>query len=287
MIKLNLFIPITILPLIVSAQLINVTGTPFNNISDFNPNYIKDKNIKSVSMQYASKRDGDLIIDHKIERIYYFNREGEPNQEIYLEKRGESVDSLISLFEFDKHFKLTNQIDRYKKQENHHTIYYNSNGRVKQEILVEKTNKLSDTIMIKTYTDPYSDKHFAKRFILNTENRPFIEQRFYYDSKRRLINLEEDLFITSKRRNKKWHYDNDLLIGISYLDEINNKTKGKYRFEYQNNLQEFIYQYEKEELIKKTAFVYSVDEPTLLEALVIRYPKMEKIEIITLKYHYF
>ena len=91
MIKLNLFIPITILPLIISAQLINVTGTPFSNISDFNPNYIKDKNIKSVSMQYASKRDGDLIIDHKIERIYYFNREGEPNQEIYIEKRGEGI----------------------------------------------------------------------------------------------------------------------------------------------------------------------------------------------------
>lgn len=266
------------------TQLIRSVEIPFNEITDFNPEYIKANRINGIDLTYASKKDGEIIINRSVEKSYRFNDKGEPYEEVYIEKRGVIKDSLISFYKFNEAFQLTEQTDKYLNQEVKKTITYNQEGRIKKEVVLELKNNNIDTSTIINYTEPYSDKNFTKRFILNSENRPFIEQRFYYDELGRIINKEEDLYITARSRNKKWEYDGERLIKISYSDQINTKAQGEYTFEYHKNKLEYIYQYETEELIKKIAFVYAVDDPSLLEALVIRYPKKETIEIITIKY---
>ena len=259
---------------------------PFSKATDFNTEYTKDQQVKTIFLKYLSKKDGELIVEHSVEKKFYFNDNGEPFKELYIEQRGQTTDSLVSAFEFNSDFQVTKQIDRYRSQENRKHVFYNQSGRIIKEVTIEVKNNRADTSSIINYTEAYTDKNFAKRFMLNSENRPFIEQRYYYDDQGRLINKEEDLFITTKSRKESRVYQNDLLKEIRYSNQINNNSNGKYTFEYKAKQLEFIYQYEQEELIKKTAFVYSVSDPNLLEALVIRYPKKEVIEIITIKYTY-
>lgn len=286
MIKKILVITFYLTTLYSTAQLVNPVEIPFDKITDFNKDYIKEKRLKSVVLSYSSKMDGDIIIRHGIEKQYLFNTDGEPISEVYIEEGETGTDSLISFFEFNEQFKLTQQIDRYKNQLIKKLYFYNKAGRLKKEVTIEIKDNKTDTSAITNYKEPYSEATFAKRLILNSENRPFIEQRLYYDQQLRLINKEEDLYITSRSRKTSWLYDGTLLKEISYNDQINGNSKGKYAFEYNRDQLEYLYHYEKDELIKKTAFVYAVNNPNLLEALVIRHPKKGNITIMTIKYEY-
>ncbi len=287
MIKQILVVTCYLTSLCSTAQLVNPVGNPFDHITDFNIDYVKVQNIKSVILSYSSKVDGEVIIRHGIERRYFFNTDGEPIREVYIEESETGIDSLISLYEFNEQFQLTQQIDQYKNQLIKKLYFYNNAGRLKKEVIVEIKNNKADTSAITNYKEPYSEATFAKRLILNSENRPFLEQRLYYDQQHRLINKEEELYITSRSRKMNWLYDGTLLKEISYNNQINGNSKGKYTFEYKDEQLEYIYHYENDKLKNKTAFVYAVNQPILLEALVIRRQEKGFITILTIKYNYF
>jgi antitoxin component YwqK of YwqJK toxin-antitoxin module len=269
------------------AQLLSAVEVPFAHVTDFEKTYVQRHKIKEIRLSYASKKDGEIIINRGVEKQFLFDKTGLPIQEIYIEQYRNKLDSLISKFQFNKDGNVIEQVDWFKNQQIKTQITFNEQGRIVSELAIEENIEGLDTITRKKFRETYSSPLFAKQFQLNTSGRPFLEKRFYYDNLGRLINLEEDLIISNKNRKKQWQYDGNQLKEIVYRDRINSNTEGKYIFEYLNNCITYIYAYEYGKLIKKTAFVYAVKDPTLLEALVIRYPNKEMIEIITIDYHYY
>ncbi len=269
------------------AQLVSAVEAPFASVTDFNTAYIQQHKIKEIRLSYSSKKDGAIIVNRAVEKQFLFDKNGTPTQEIYIEQHRNNSDSLISKFQFNKDGQVIEQVDWYKSQKIRTQTTFNNQGRAALEITIEQTPEGFDTISKKQFKETYTSPLFAKQFQLNTSGRPFLEKRFYYDRWGRLINLEEDLIITNKNRKKQWVYQGEQLKEIVFSDRINSTINGRYVFDYSGNYPTYIHAYQNEELIKKTAFVYAVKDPTLLEALVVRYPQKETIEIIAIDYFYY
>lgn len=260
----------------------------FESYESFNTEFIKQEKIKSIKLTYSEKMDGAIIVSKPAIKKFHFDKNGIPTKEVYIESKGIYTDSSTIYFSFDPKTKLLEEeLISYHDEVIKRSFKYNSKNRVQSIATIKKIGMVSDTSAFEQYREPYSDEGFAKRIFLNSEERPYLEERNYY-VKKQLVRQEKDLIITSKSATKEWIYNSGLLEKIEYFNAINAYEKGTYSFEYINqNYLEYTHLYINSQLSKKIAFVYAPKKATHLEAIVIRYEQEGKIEIIQLDYTYY
>lgn len=269
------------------SQLVLPVEHFFKDYNSFNVDFIKKNKIRSIQLTYSEKMDGEIIVSKPAIKRFYFNQEGRPTKEVYIESRGIYKDSSTIYFKFNDSNLLSEELITYQSETITRAFNYNAKNRVQSIVTTKHYKGQEDTVSIERYKEPYSDESFAKRIYLNSENRPYLEERLYYENNR-IIREEKDLIITSKSSTKSWSYKGHLIDKIEYSNYINRNEKGVYQFEYVNqNHLEYAYLFIEGELEKKLAFVYSPDDSDHLEALVIRYEQEGKIEIIQLEYTYY
>jgi hypothetical protein len=260
----------------------------FESYESFNTDFIKQQNIKSIKLIHSEKLDGEIIISKPAIKRFHFDLNGIPTKEVYIESRGIYTDSSTIHFSFNpKSNLLEEELISYQGETIKRTFEYSPKNRIQTITTTQKVGMVSDTTASEQYREPYSDDSFTKRIYLNSEGRPYLEERNYFENKR-LVRQEKDLIITAKSASKEWKYNGGLLEQIEYSNSINANEKGVYSFEYfDKDYLEYVYHFIHDQLSEKIAFVYSSDKATHLEAIVIRHEQKGKIEIIQLEYSYY
>ncbi len=273
------------------TQILVPTENYFKDEVSFHPDRIKSAQIKSITLTYSEKYDNKTIQRENKKKIYFFNADGFIIKEVYKESRGIFKDSIRIEKKYNSDSLISEKIQNYNGDVVKSVYQYNKNKRVKRIYTIKYDDFLNaDTIASEIFMERYADSEFVKRVQLNSENRPYLEERLYFDQNKRLIKQEKDLIITAKTSKKEWKYNaNNQIAEINYSDNINSNSKGRYFFEYrlEDNLLEYIYHSEKEELIEKTVLVYSATFKQRVDAVVIRNNRTAKISIIELDYTYY
>lgn len=273
------------------SQILIPTENYFKEEVSFSPKKIKEANIKSISLTYSEKYDNKTIQRENKKKIYYFDENGLIIREVYKESRGIFKDSIRIEKKYNSDTLLAEKVQNYNGDIVKSVYQYNKNKRLKKIYTIKYDDFLNaDTIATEVFMERYADEQFVKRVQLNSENRPYLEERLYFDEKHRLIKQEKDLIITAKTSKKEWKYNtNNQIAEIKYQDNINSNHKGRYFFEYRLEDQqlEYIYHSEEEETIEKTVLVYSATEKKRVDAVVIRNNRTAKISIIELDYSYY
>jgi hypothetical protein len=289
---------IVILAITSNAQMLDINKPLFSEDPFFNPVFIKQNNIKSITGSISSKKVRDIIRTKGLDYFYEFNADGNLKMQLSSYFSEGLKDSTTIAYEYDNNGKITVK----RKNDSYgffsHRYTYDSLDNIILQTYCRDENKCESKSKFelgKQYiivSDSFSYEKFnetqTKKIFYNAYGKKFKEQSSYYNELGYLIEEYTRFLIGNNKKKYTYEYDENGRLFKKHIytniaedkkttevytyDEIGNILDIKtYNNEQHNNTKQFLYD-------KKTM---------LLTAQIIQDIETSFLRIIQYRYEFF
>lgn len=303
---------------VAKAQVLVPTAeSAFEPQHNFNPSFIKARNIKKITFEIIDKKDYEVAVDKNLVEIYEFNTEGLLSRYYYTtivkaferqvvtkNRRGNTqvrsyndyVYDTVSTSYFYSGGNLV--LKRYHDGLNYYEsryYRYDSLNQLTKELRYRETNNSADRSVfilgnqVLLSEDSFQYRRFSsgqvKCVLLNNENRPYKEKITNYDSLGRKKN-ENEIYTSAAwiMQVHQYEYRGDKIISAQFEGNANNRIVLKNTYEYDDRDELYSEkQFKNDLLVKEISYVTDRND-SLLSSIVIRDPVNKTMRIVKLRY---
>ncbi len=248
----------------------NEKGTIFSDHPFFNEKFIRSVKLKSLTGTISNKRELGTIKQTGKKQAYFFNENGSLGGSFQVDPRN---DTSFIFYEYDQNKNMI--VKRFSDSYGFYSYSYTYNEQnemVKKVYAREKNANNSKINFIlgeqyvvfeEGYKVEVADSCITK-IILNSNNRPYQRQQYYYNSLGYLIKVEKKLLINNQVSKEIFDYnEKGFLKSIQYYDHKDTIPKKSYLYNYDEwgNVS-FIDEYRENVRIKHKEILY--DQSTFI-----------------------
>lgn len=308
-----------------SQVLLPTTETAFEKQHNFNPEVIKNKNIKKIIFEIVDKKDFETVVDKNLIETYEFDTNGLLTRyyyttivktverqittgAVYKRKRKISNGTTYTINDYlydtisTSYFYQNNllRLIRYHDGANYYEsryYRYNTSNQLTKELRFKETNNSKDKSLfilgnqVLLSEDSFQYQKFSsgqlKCTFLNNENRSYKEQITNYDSLGNKKMIFENYTAASWIvQEQNFTYKNSRLETAQFKGNANNDVTLKRTYEFDANKELYTEkQYKNEVLLKEVSYV-SDSSNGLLNSFIIRDGINKSMRIVKLKYDF-
>ena len=308
-----------------SQVLLPTSETAFDKQHSFNPDVIKNKNIRKIIFEIVDKKDFETVVDKNLTETYEFDTNGLLTRYYYTTiiktverqitigakykgRRKISNGNTFSINDYvydtisTSYFYNNNQLKlkRYYDGANYYEsryYRYNANNQLTKELRFKETNNSKDKSVfilgnqVLLSEDSFQYQKYSsgqvKCTFLNNENRSYKEQIINYDSLGNKIMIFENYTAASWIvQEQNFTYNNNRLATAQFKGNANNDVTLKRTYEFDNNKELLTEkQYKNEVLLKEVSYVADSNNG-LLNSFIIRDGINKTMRIVKLKYDF-
>ncbi len=308
-----------------SQVLLPTTETAFEKQHNFNPEVIKNKNIKKIIFEIVDKKDFETVVDKNLIETYEFDTNGLLTRyyyttivktverqittgAVYKRKRKISNGTTYTINDYlydtiSTSYFYQNNLLRLKRYHDGANYYesryyrYNTSNQLTKELRFKETNNSKDKSLfilgnqVLLSEDSFQYQKFSsgqlKCTFLNNENRSYKEQITNYDSLGNKKMIFENYTAASWIvQEQNFTYKNSRLETAQFKGNANNDVTLKRTYEFDANKELYTEkQYKNEVLLKEVSYV-SDSSNGLLNSFIIRDGINKSMRIVKLKYDF-
>ncbi len=307
-------------------MLLPTTETAFEKQHSFNPDVIKNNNIKRITFDIIDKKDFEVAIDKSLVESYDFDTNGKISRYFYttiiktIEKEittppvyrkrrkisngGTRIENVYiydtvstSYFYADNNLICKRYYDGFNYYESRY-YRYNAEKQLTKELRFKETNNSKDKSVfilgnqVLLSEDSFQYQKYSsgqtKCTYLNNENRSYKELITNYDSLGRKKETIENYTAASWiMQEHKFEYFNNRLSVAKFKGNANNTVDMKITYEYdEKNKELYTEKHYKNDLLVKEISYITDSNNGLLNSFIIRDPNAKTMRIVKLKYDF-
>ncbi len=288
----------------------------FEKFPVFNPEYIQKNKIKKIEFDIIDKKDWQEAEDKNLTEVYEFEATGKLKRFYHT-----SIKKIIRIeTQHKKHKNFTTQelfeydttsteylyqpnliIERHKFPNNYTEATYlkfcNSKWICKEEKYIESYRTLStgnqvlDKLLLKAQDSivTYEFPNQIKQIYYNNEKLPYKEKFIYFNDKKQITEILEQLIVANGRIKKTFQYHPQKKLILTTQMLIDYGHPESYAIEYQYDEGGRVYSekhFRNNNALKEYQYIYS-ENNNELKSILIRTIEDKNIRIIKLIYEYF
>jgi hypothetical protein len=279
------------------TQIVNPEQNLFSDEPFFNPDFIKQNNIKSISSEYYFKPDKEMMHPKGISITYEFSPEGYINkQSTRFRMPGGEFDTTFIYYEFDKAGRWITKRTTDNFGFFSLTFNYDEKGNVVEEVFNRELNATASNgnfilskqyaMGIEKYEITYFTPNFYKKQYLNNIGMPFKEIAYALNDQGKVIEETGTFLSTRMLERKTFKYDsnNRLAEKTEYSDVSRDmELLYKYLYDEKGNLLE-IKKIRNSEPLLITEFM--LDSKGFITAKLARDNVAKMIEVVKFSYEF-
>lgn len=220
----------------------NRLGEAFTDQPFFNDDIIRRNGIASISGNFTTKKVGDVMRDTKLERKYYFDREGRLIKAHETIQAETGKDTLVTYWEYDGRGNLVviRKADQYGFYATH--FEYDEKNRVVREEFRRNLNQnknrigflLSEEYVVTFETSRYENyEGQEKRIFINSYDYPYKEEITYFDEDGVITERMDRLKRTSGIKRTRYVYnEKGLLDSLVIVSNQTGSAERTFTYEY-------------------------------------------------------
>lgn len=268
-------------------MVINPKGEVLENTPFFNAEFVKEKNVKSMRGNYATKYDMDIIRPNEDAYVYEFDRLGQMVRQYKIHLG----DTLINTYQYD--YKGNIMVHRESNKFGYHEYRYKYDQQNRMTEMEMRRDKVSNYNKLSFELDqnkivssekyeyiPLDDGNY-KRLCYNSADRIYRIEFYYFDKNGRLFKKESALHNGRNRTEVHFIYDKaGRIIELKSISKATTPIITKKIFEYDEKgdlLAKKVYRDDK--IISEEQLVY-FEDTGLLKAIISRGDEHNKLTIL-------
>ncbi len=315
------------LPFWFNAQVLLLSPeTAFENQHNFNPELIKNRNIRKITFEIVDKKDFEMVVDKNLIETYEFDTNGNLSR-YYFTTIIKTIERQITTAAVDNgRHKLKNEhtysvndyiydttstsyfynnankliLKRYHDGANYYEsryYRYNTHNQLTKELRFKETNNSKDKSVfilgnqVLLSEDSFQYQKYTsgqlKCTFLNNENRPYKEQLTNYDSLGNKKKIFENYTAASWIvQEQNFSYKNNKLATAEFKGNANNILTLKRTYEFDDKHELLTEKQYKNDILLKEISYVSDTNNGLLHSFIIREAANKTLRIVKLKYDF-
>ncbi|MDF1673880.1 MAG: hypothetical protein P1U41_10255 [Vicingaceae bacterium] len=282
----------------VVGQILDITQPLFTDAPFFNPNFIKQNNVKSITGSISSKKVRDIIRTKGLDYYYEFNKNGSLKIQLSSHLSSGIKDSTVVNYTYNDKGLLSVKRKNDSYGYFSYNYKYNDDNNIILQTYCRDENKLNtkkNFELKKQYiisTDSFSYKKYddtqAKKYFYNGYKKVFKEQTNYYNKYGYLIEEYTKFIIGNNKKKFTYEYDEQGRLSKKHKYTSiaeGSKTSEFYTYDEIGNVLD-IKTYDNDKHTSTKQFLYD-SKTMLLTAQIIQDIETEFLRIIQYRYEFF